>query len=79
MIITGQTTSSTYWKSRIVVTEVSQSIEDNTTTLHVSFQLGRDIVNSYLYSYYSNWYINIGTNTSGTQTLNEWMRTSLVA
>lgn len=70
--INGTTTSSTYWKARAVVTEQSQNIANNTTSLKVSFQLGRDVVSSYLYSYNTNWYINVGSSGSGTQTLSTW-------
>lgn len=70
--ITGSTTSSTYWKARMVITEQSQNINNNTTSLKVSFQLGRAVVSSYLYSYNTNWYINIGSDKSGTKTLSTW-------
>lgn len=70
--LTGTTTSPTYWKVRAVVTEQSQSIANNTTTLKVSLQLGRDVISSYLYSYNTNWYINVGSDHSGTQTISTW-------
>ena len=72
MILTGTTTSPTYWKARIVVTEVSQDIANNTTTLNISFQLGRDIVSSYVYAYYTNWFINVDSDESGTQSLDNF-------
>ena len=79
MILTGTTTSPTYWKARIVVTEVSQDIANNTTTLNISFQLGRDIVNSYVYAYYTNWFINVDSNESGTQPLDNFFWDPAVA
>lgn len=70
--LTGSTTSSTYWKCRAVVTEVSQNVANNTTSLKVSLQLGRAVVSSYLYSYNTNYYINIGSDSSGTQSISTW-------
>lgn len=67
--LTGTTTSPTYWKVRAVVTEQSQSVANNTTSLKVSLQLGRDVVSSLIYAYSTTWYINIGASESGDQTL----------
>ena len=72
-IITGTTTSPTYWKVRAVVTEQSQDIANNTTSLKVSLQLGRDVVSSYIYAYFTKYYINIGSNQSGNQDLNQFI------
>lgn len=72
-ILNGTTTSPTYWKVRAVVTEESQDIANNTTSLKVSLQLGRDVVSSYIYAYFTKWYINIGSNTSGNQDLNQYI------
>lgn len=67
--LTGTTTSPTYWKVRAVVTEQSQSVANNTTSLKVSLQLGRDVVSSLIYAYSTTWYINVGASGSGDQTL----------
>lgn len=72
-ILNGTTTSPTYWKVRAVVSEESQDIANNTTSLKVSLQLGRDVVSSYIYAYFTKYYINIGSNQSGNQDLNQFI------
>jgi hypothetical protein len=62
------TTASSYWPCRAIVTQESQNITGNTSSVKVVFQIGRQsgTGNSYGQTQNASYYIDIGDNKSGT-------------